>query len=32
VGGFSAGDASQDLVWKDGYFVRWPELPELQKK
>ena len=29
VGGFPAGDASQDLVWKDGYFVRWPELPEM---
>jgi len=25
VGGFDADDLDQDIVWVDGYFVRWPE-------
>ncbi len=25
VGGFDADDLDQDIVWADGYFVRWPE-------
>jgi hypothetical protein len=25
VGAFSPDDASQNVVWKDGYFVRWPQ-------
>jgi hypothetical protein len=25
IGGFPQDDAKQDVVWVDGYFVRWPE-------
>jgi hypothetical protein len=25
IGAFPDSDAKQDLVWIDGYFVRWPE-------
>lgn len=25
IGSFPQGDAQQDVVWVDGYFVRWPE-------
>jgi hypothetical protein len=25
IGSFPGADAKQDLVWVDGYFVRWPE-------
>jgi len=25
VGGFAPVDSSQDIVWMDGFFVRWPE-------
>jgi len=25
VGGFAPVDADQDIVWMDGFFVRWPE-------
>jgi hypothetical protein len=27
IGAFPPGDAEQDLVWVDGYFVRWPQRP-----
>ena len=25
AGTFAPGDTNQDLVWLDGFFVRWPE-------
>jgi len=25
TGGFTPADAGQDLVWMDGFFIRWPE-------
>jgi general secretion pathway protein G len=25
VGGFASSDFNQDIVWSDGYFIRWPE-------
>lgn len=28
IGSFPAGDGTEDLVWMDGYFVRWPEAAE----
>lgn len=28
VGAFEPGDLDQDIVWADGYFVRWPEAPK----
>lgn len=27
VGAFDIGDADRDIVWCDGYFVRWPQGP-----
>jgi uncharacterized protein len=28
VGAFEPDDLDQDIVWADGYFVRWPEAPK----
>jgi hypothetical protein len=25
LGGFQPVDADQDLVWMDGFFIRWPQ-------
>ncbi len=25
VNGFNSDDFDQDIVWSDGYFVRWPQ-------
>jgi hypothetical protein len=30
LGVFSPGDANQDLVWMDGFFVRWPERKDIK--
>lgn len=28
---FLPGDTAEDLVWADGYFLRWPETPKPEK-
>lgn len=28
IGAFASADTAQDLVWMDGFFVRWPERQE----
>ena len=27
VGSFDPTDYDQDIIWSDGYFIRWPEKP-----
>jgi hypothetical protein len=31
IGGFTPSDTDQDIAWFDGYFVRWPEVPQKGK-
>jgi hypothetical protein len=30
LGAFQPGDANQDLVWMNGFFIRWPERKDIK--